>query len=175
VLPMRRITLLLFLLISMNACVSVDSSIVQTERLVLQGLQAAARNQELIIEAHAADQKSGVIALMESSVIDDVIAERADGEDSLALAEVKALLIEYANDLEDQFATIETQKNQLLAASRNQFETLQSLVQTNIAYLQSLVDLTESRNSLVGDRNRQRLDQAEQELIDLLNPDNGTE
>jgi hypothetical protein len=155
------------LLTLLGGCVSVRPEVVESERLILQNVQAAARNQERIIEAYAEDQKRNVITLMESSVIDQVVSERAAGAQELSLAQVKALLIEYATDLNNEFDEIETQKSNLLATSRTEFATLEAIIRSNIAYLESLVALTESQNRFLG-RNRQRLDNVEANLLEVL-------
>jgi hypothetical protein len=162
-----QLLLAIALLTLLGGCVSVRPEVVESERLILQNVQAAARNQERIIEAYAEDQKRNVVTLMESSVIDQVITERAGGASQLTLAQVKALLIEYATDLNNEFAEIETKKADLLATSRDEFATLEAIIRSNIEYLESLVALTESQNNFLG-RNRERLDNVEADLLEVL-------
>jgi hypothetical protein len=146
---MKKILLYSVVSLSLAACVSVPEQAVVSQELVLKGLESAQKNQVTLINAYADDQIANTKKVMSGIVIDKVLKKQLNGRTSLPEEEVKQLMLEYAQDLTEQIAKIETQRRDLLKVASENYGELISLTQSNLNLTRSLVKSSDQQNQLL--------------------------
>jgi hypothetical protein len=146
---MKKILLYSVVSLSLAACVSVPEQAVVSQELVLKGLESAQKNQVTLINAYADDQIANTKKVMSGIVVDKVLKKQLNGRTSLPAEEVKQLMLEYAQDLTEQIAKIETQRRDLLKVASENYGELISLTQSNLNLTRSLVKSSDQQNQLL--------------------------
>lgn len=137
---MKLVSLLLAVVFTAGACTSIPPQAVTSQELIVSGLESAKANQNTLINAYADDQISQLELRMEHMVIDDVIQESLSGRNALPADELKALLIEYAEDFKTELSSIESTRKQLLKETEAGYAQLIDLANINHEFLRAAHD-----------------------------------
>ncbi|MGL1930866.1 MAG: hypothetical protein OCC45_03775 [Desulfotalea sp.] len=165
---MKIIPIFIGMLFILNGCVSIPPQAVTSQALIISGLESAKKNQITLINAYADDQITQIENLMKNVVIDDVIASELKGRDALPAAEVRVLLIEYAEDLKTEIATIESKRQGLLGETSQAYGQLLDLANANHEFLKSAHNAAAIQNDLVN-KYKEKLKEVEVKINDYVN------
>ncbi|MCV6612084.1 MAG: hypothetical protein OIF55_15015 [Amphritea sp.] len=164
---MRMVLLSLIFLLT-SGCVSIPPQAVTSQALIVSGLESSKNNQIKIINAYADDQIAQVENLMKNVVIDDVIASELNGRNALPADEVRALLVEYAEDLRSEISKIEASRQSLLKETETGYGQLIDLAKANHDFLKTAHDAATIQNDLI-DKYKEKLKEVEKKVEDYVN------
>jgi hypothetical protein len=131
------------------ACVSVPEQAIVSQELVLKGLEIAERNQIALINDYADEQIDLVKKFMPTLIMDQVLKKKLNGRSALPADEVKQLIIEYAEDLNNKISKIETKRRELLKVANENYGELINLTKSNLSLTRSLGKTGEEQQKLL--------------------------
>ncbi|NOQ34376.1 MAG: hypothetical protein GQ569_00590 [Methylococcaceae bacterium] len=146
---MKKIFLCLSLALSLTACVTVPEQTIISQELILSGIQKAHANQISLINNYTDDQIDNAKEHMSTVMLDKVLNEQLKGRKSLPKKEVKALVLEYAEDLSKKIKKIEDKREALLKTANDGYGELINLSKSNLDFSKSLRRTTENQQRLL--------------------------
>lgn len=153
---MVRLIIVGILGLVLAACVSIPPQAITSQELTLLGIEAAYRNQITLINAYADDQVHNIHNLMEKVALDDVIAKQLNGRAALPADEIKSLILEYSQDLNDQIDVIERKRGEMLKIANDGYSELIGLTKTNLEFIKTAAKAAERQQMLIEDYKKQQ-------------------
>jgi len=153
---MVRLIIAAALGVGLAACVSIPPQAVTSQELALAGIETAYRNQVSLINAYADDEVEKIQYLMEKVALDDVIKQQLNGRAALPPDEVKALIIEYSQDMNEQIDAVEQRRSEMLQIANDGYAEIIGLTKTNLEFIKSATRAGERQQLLIEDYKKQQ-------------------
>jgi hypothetical protein len=149
-------------------CATVPPEAVTAQQLVIRNIEVARRNQLLLIDSYAADQKGSVRHQLETNALDEVLAKPLNGRAAMPAAEVRLLAIDYAADLQAELGKIDTRTAALRQRTDTDFNQLVQLAEVNALYANALKERSDLINKWMGGYQKE-LNRIENKFLEVLN------
>jgi len=153
--------------VGLAACVSIPPQAVTSQELALAGIETAHRNQVTLINAYADDEIEKIQYLMEKVALDEVIEEQLNGRSALPPDEVKALVIEYSQDMNDQVDVVEQRRSEMLKIANDGYAEIIGLTKTNLEFIKSATKAGERQQMLI-ENYKQQQNAIEEKIKELI-------
>ena len=127
----------------LTACASVPPEAVTAQEKISAGIEAARKNQIMLIDRFADEAKIS-LRLKYKDAIPAVLQKKLAGRASFTPTEVQSLLSEYGTDLEGDLKKVDDQRARLVRETDRFFNDLGSLSSLNQQVLASTVQLNKT-------------------------------